>query len=340
MKKLLIILLCSSFFTGVAAQPLRLKPGHPLHYTVKPGDSLWEIACKFLEDPLQWHELLAANPEISDPEKIYPGEVLNLSIVNGHPRLHREAGGTVVLSPQVQVTQLSTAIPAIPENAIRPFLNASAVVGRDELSKAPFVVANAGEHIVGGLGDVIYVEGIKSRSVNARYLIYRRGIPYVDPQTKELLGFAAISVGEAQMTVPGSPATMVLINANLEVLTGDRLLPFDETTVLHDLPLRLPKQHFRGQILNVINGVTQIGQYQVVAINLGKKQGLKIGDVLAVYQLGKLVKGPGSNTPIKLPNERAGVLVVFRTFERVSYAIILKAITAIHVLDEVVTPSV
>ncbi len=340
MKRIIITLLCLFMLNTAFANGVHLKKGHPVRYTVKPGDTLWGIAGKFLDNPVEWPLLLKSNPQLKKPYHLYPGEVLVLHSVNGRPELFIEGGGTVVLSPKIREEKIDNAIPTIPIEYVKPFLTGTRVVNREELLYAPYIVAHEGEHAVAGAGDSIFAVGITDKTATD-FSIFRPGPPYVDPQTKELLGYQATDIGEARLAHRGNPAALLITRAPKEVLNGDRLLPFADSQIIADFNPRIPTDPIKGQIISVLGGVTQIGQYNVVVIDRGTANSLQIGDLLAVYQLGATIRDPvgKSNRGIRLPNVKAGEILIFRTFRRVSYGLIMHATMPIHILDVVTNPN-
>ncbi|MBB71815.1 MAG: peptidoglycan-binding protein [Legionellales bacterium] len=339
MKRFILILLCIAVLTPAFAggDSIHLRKGHPVQYTVKSGDTLWGIASKFLDDPVQWPKLLATNPQVRNPNKLYPGEVLELIVRNGNPQLLIHEGGTVKLSPTVRVEPLDKAIPAVPIDAIKPFLSGSGVASEADFQRSPIVLAPAGEHLTVGAGDRVYVTGFQpGKAVN--FSIYRKGIPYLDPDTGKLLGFAATHVADTRLEATGDPTTLSITSSESEVFKGDRVFPEEDSYVPTDFDLRLPKYRVYGKIIAVPGGVTQIGQWNVVVLNRGRNGGLHPGDLLAIYKAGKKVQDPRGKTSrdqIKLPDEKAGELVVFRVFDQVSYALVLQAQAPLHILDVV-----
>lgn len=350
MKKLiswgvLFLALCC-INTPSLAKDIKLKTGHPIQYTVKPGDTLWEIAARFLDDPLQWQTLFQTNPQVENPYKIYPGQVLELQITDGHPALYSHTGGTVKLYPMVRSTQMDDAIPVIPLDQIKPFLSGTRVVEKGQLSDAPFIIAQQGEHVVTGAGDKIFVEGIEPSSPFTKYWIFRQSKPYIDPKTGDNLGYAADHVGQAELLAPAKaqvPSSMLITQANKEVHKGDRLLPRSATVELKDFQPRIPGRLINGDIISVLDGVTQIGQFDVVVIDRGSNDDLAPGDLLAVFQRGATVENPVKRSrqrTITLPNTRAGEMMIFRVFDRVSYGLILHATQPMHINDVVQTPEI
>jgi LysM repeat protein len=328
--------------TTVFAAPLALQPGAPKEYTVQPGDTLIEIANRYLLDPSEWPQLLQNNPRVSNPYRLYPGEILTLSTVGGQPHLNITAGGTIKLSPQIRSYPLNKPIPYIPLSMIKPFLNGALVVNQYELDNAPYIVAHADHHIVTGAGDQVYALGIINPIPGKEYSIFRKGEAFKDPQTKQVLGFYAINVGFAQVKQGGSPSTLLITQTTREVLTGDRLQPSSRAQISQDFIPSIPRRPVVGQLIYVVDGVTQISQYQIVVIDRGETSGLRPGNLLDIYQIGETIDNPIKSLllqgKIKLPNQHVGQLMVFRTFPQVSYGIVLSATAPIHLLDLVTLP--
>lgn len=337
-KRLLGILLASSALMA-NAQEVALNPQHPERYVVVEGDTLWDISETFLRDPWLWPEVWYVNPQIDNPHLIYPGDVITLVYVDGEPQLRVQRGHpTVRLSPEVRSTPLDQAIPTIPIDAVQQFLTKPLVLDEDELENAGYVLESADEHIVTGTGDRIYGRGTSTD--HDRYNILEPQDPYVDPDTGELLGHRALYVGEAHIERHGDPATLRLVETTREVSLGDRMLPVREEEVRSHFVPRAPETDIEGKIISVVDGVSQIGQYQVVVINRGEREGLKAGDVLRIQQAGALVRDRfgEEKEKVQLPNEDAGTLLVFRTFDKVSYGLVMEATRAIHVMDIVTNP--
>jgi hypothetical protein len=324
-----------------ASGSVALNPSHPDQYTVVKGDTLWDISARFLSKPWLWPEVWYANPQIKNPHLIYPGDVISLVYVNGRPqlRVRRGAVATEKLSPQVRSTPLDSAIPTIPIDAIQQFLNHSRVFSQKELDAAPYIVESADEHLITGAGDRVYVRRLPS-AATTRYSVYREGQVYRDPDTNEQLGVEALYIGDANLQRFGDPSTLQLVRTTREAKIGDRLFPVDSDEIQHNFLPHAPAS-MHGRIIAVIDGVTQIGQHQVVVLNRGTRDGLEVGHVLAISQAGDTVADTVSGKrgdSVTLPDERAGILMVFRTFDRVSYALVMSATRAIHVLDKVDNP--
>ena len=325
-----------------------LKPGHPEVYTVVRGDTLWDISGKFLSKPWLWPEIWQINPQIQNPHLIYPGDEIALVYVDGQPRLQLRRGDagrtvrltpsdTVSLQPKIRATPLESAIPAISLDAIQGFLVQNRVVEREILDAAPYVVQGESERLVLGAGDKIYVRGSLPDSESFSFV--RHGPVYLDPETNELLGQEATYIGLGKvMSVEDDIATLRVSSTREEVQIGDRVMPTEERRVDSTFFPSAPDEEVRGQIISVFSGVTQVGQYDVVVLNRGEREGVAVGNVLAIYKRGALARDRIANQTIRLPSERAGLLMVFRTFEKLSYGLVLRAERPLAVFDEVRNP--
>ena len=324
-----------------------LKQQHPDRYIVKKGDTLWDIAGMFLNKPWLWPEIWQINPQVANPHLIYPGDELELIYLDGKPRLRMKAG-VLRLSPRVRVAPWDGAIPTIPVDAIAPFLSLPYVLNEGELDAAPYVVAFADEHIVAGAGQRIYVRSIESDE-NRKYDIVRPGDAYRDAETNEILGYEGLFIGAAQLRNTGDPATLMVDVAEQEVRVGDRMRPAVREKGTGNFHPKAPAQPVDGAIISVLNGVSQIGQYNIVVLDRGSVDGLSPGVVLQVDHRGETVPDQVARSQatflnrsmrkkVKLPDEPAGLLMVFRAFERVSFGIIMDAKRSIHVKDKVRNP--
>ena len=340
-KRLLGIVFAALFAGSLYATDVVLNPEHPDRYVVVKGDTLWDISAMFLRDPWLWPEVWYVNPQVENPHLIYPGDILTLVYVDGKPQLQMSRGyPTVDLAPQIREESLDNAIPTIPLDAIQPFLTRAIVVGDKELDSAPYVVASAGEHVITGSNDRVYVRGIDGKD-HSVYDIYRPGGPYIDPDTDELLGYEALYVGTGPVEQFGDPSTLFLAETTREIRVSDRLRPADQSTPVTHFQPHAPDTDLEGHIISVVDGVTQIGQFNVVAIDLGTREGIEIGHVFRVFQRGPVIKDMVSgkrNDSVKLPDEAAGLVMIFRTFEKVSFGLVMKATSAMHINDFVRTP--
>jgi len=323
-----------------APKPLVLRPDHPQRYVVRKGDTLWDISAHFLRDPWRWPELWYNNPQIHNPHLIYPGDVLTLTYIGGRPVLRvQRAHPTVKLEPSVRVEPIETAIPTIPLDVIGPFLSQPLVVSHQALENAPYIVSSEGQHLIAGTDNRVYVRGLHGTSAKD-FVVVRPGRALRNPDDhSDILGYQAVKVADAHLLHGGDPATLRIVRARREVVDGDKLLHVADHRFANHFTPRAPAGPVQGRILDSESGVYNIGQYSVVAINLGKAQKMRPGDVLAVYHTGETVRAPEhSGEKVKLPDERVGLVMVFRVFDRVSYALVMNATREIHPLDRVVNP--
>ncbi|MEW7980303.1 MAG: peptidoglycan-binding protein LysM [Candidatus Sedimenticola endophacoides] len=325
---------------ATAADTVAVNPAHPDRYTVVRGDTLWDIAGRFLREPWRWPEVWHVNPQIRNPHLIYPGDIITMTWVNGQPRLSLQPGSTVKLTPEVRSTPLDGAIPAIPVDAVRQFLSRPFVVDQQSLDQAPYVVHFADGHILGSTNIKAYIRAIETKE-HLQYHVVRPGKPYRDGESGELLGYEALFVGNAELQRIGDPATVLLTGMQLETVIGDRLFPADEDVPLETFYPKAPDQQIEGRIISVLNGVSQIGQFNVVVLDRGDSDGLAVGDVMNILHKGREVRDvvtPRSDDTVTLPDEPAGTLLVFRTFPRVSFALIMQATRPLNVGDRVINP--
>jgi nucleoid-associated protein YgaU len=341
-------LLCLVAWGQSAGLEQYLKPGHPETHVVQKGDTLWDISGKFLSKPWLWPEVWRVNPQIENPHLIYPGDVIRLVYIDGQPALTLErgdAGRTYraspssdgKLSPQVRATPLATAIPAINLDAISGFLVNNRVVVPETLDAAPYVVEGESRRLVLGAGDRIYARGKLPDSQS--YNFVRRGPLYVDPVTKEVLGQEATYIGLGRVVAEDPVvSTLSVLSTREEVRVGDRVLPTEERRLESTFFPSAPGVDMDGQIIAVFGGVTQVGQFDVVVLNRGEREGMEPGNVLAIYKRGAVTMDRIANESIQLPSERAGLLMVFRVFEKLSYGLVLETERALAVNDEVKNP--
>ncbi len=339
-----LFFICSILYLA-SSQLLMASPelaaGHPDKYTVVKGDTLWDISQKFLKSPWLWPEIWHANPQVTNPHLIYPGDILGLVYIDGQPRItivkEGPDNGVVKLSPQIKSTPISTAIPTIPLDAISSFLSSNRIVDPDVLDAAPYILIGREQHLITGAGDTIFARGDVMGEENMA--VYRSSKTYVDPVTEEFLGLEAKSIATAKVgDINNEVVTLTVIRSNEELRQGDRLLPTEDRVINSTFSPSKPDTNITGQMISVNSGVGNIGQYNVVVINRGEREGIVEGNILAIYKNGGLVRDPYTKEKIELPSERAGLLMVFRVFEKVSYGLILRATRPLAVMDEVRTP--
>lgn len=322
---------------------LDLKPNAPERYTVQKGDTLWGISEKFTDDAWQWPKIWYQNSQIENPHLIFPGDIIGLIRIDGKTRLtvinRGEASRTVKLQPSARIEPIESAIPAVPQDAIRGFLRHNQVTTAEELAKAPRIIAGREGRVMMGAKDKVYARGNLPEEIPASFGVFRRGVVYVDPLTRETLGLEAQEIGQAKVTANDDGIlTLELTSTNQQVAAGDVLLPTRDRKLVANYYPKAPDTSLSGQILAVSGGVSQIGQYDVVVLNRGERDGLSEGHVLQINQLGAVVYDRVAGERVRLPDEQAGHLMVFRTYEKMSYALIMRATQAIRVGDKVINP--
>jgi len=317
--------------------PVPLAEGHPNEYVVKVGDTLWDIAATFLKDPWFWPEIWYVNPDIANPHLIYPGDVLGLVYIDGQPRITNVRGSSYRLSPQARVTPLTQSVNSIPYESVAAFLSSGVILEKDQADSLPYLLETRGDHLIAAAGNEIYVRGLTADMPGSRFNVVHVGDPLYDPDDNRLIGYQGILVGDGVLRRAGDPATVALTDTVREALKGDRLLPESIDVPLNFFP-RSPDTFIDGRIISVAGGVTQIGQYQVVVINRGSNDGLSVGDVLSVFQSGAVVKDRIKGGSVKLPDEDAGTVMIFKAYDRISYGLVMEATEAIHLLDAVRNP--
>jgi hypothetical protein len=315
-----------------------LAGGHPNEYVVQVGDTLWDIAGRFLKDPWYWPEIWYVNPDIQNPHLIYPGDVLGLIYIDGQPRITNLRGSAYRLSPQARATPLSEAVNSIPYESVAAFLSSGVVIEKGEAETLPYVLATRGEHLIAAAGNQVYVRGLSENDATTGFNVISIGDPLRDPDDGHLIGYQGDLVGEGRLSRRGDPATLSLTDTMQEVVQGDRLIPEFVDVPLNFLP-RAPGSVIDGRIISVVGGVTQIGQYQVVILNRGANDGLEVGDVLSVFQTGDIIPDRVGGGKVRLPDEDAGTVMVFKVYDRISYALVMEATQTIHVLDAVRNPN-
>ena len=388
-------LLATASFSLAAVE---INPNNPGTYVVVKGDTLWDISGRFLRYPWQWPEIWEDNRHIKDPHWIYPGDVLSLNYRDGQPVLSVTRDGMIHLGgrnvkmvPTVREYGRDNAIPPIPLDAIQQFLSRPLVLDQESFDRAPYVLANSEDHVAGGVGSRIYIRGLEDPET-IKYSLYRPDEPYFDPdagEEGEVIGFAALHIGDVKLERLGDPATAYVVRSDREILKGDRVLPQEDERFPEFIP-HAPSSDIDGRIISVVDGVSEIGQYNVVAINRGTESGLEPGHVLSIWQAGEFVDDKYGAVlekkralsqpvyvtgmeedaiaewlsrvatdlrdlkykfdrfigepetlgakPVQLPEERAGELMIFRSFDRVSFGLVLNTHRAVHVYDKVRNP--
>jgi LysM repeat protein len=357
---------------------IALKPDAPDSYQVQADDTLWSIAERFLRAPWQWPQVWKGNPELSDPNLIYPGDTVVLEkAADGLPSLsvRRSEQPLVKLSPQIRVEQLEQPIPVIPLNIIHQFLTRPYVVEPGALEHAPYVVNAGKNHIIGGPGQKIYIRSNGHRIRDQRHFVVRPGKLYTDSVSGEVLGQEAVFIAEVETIRQGDPLTAQVLQAEIELKVGDRLIRASDEEVITRFYPSAPEDSIQCAIINNLSGLSKMGRYDVVALDCGQDQGIVPGDVLTIDQRGDTIYDPvwfdreapdrridtrhrwldeyeqpqsysrverwvfpDENSRLELPDEPIGTLMVFRTFPGVSFALIMQSTDAISLLDRARSP--
>jgi hypothetical protein len=355
-----ILILATALAAGAAiAQAVSvIQESAPDRYTVQKGDTLWDISGRFLKEPWRWPEVWRMNKDqIKNPHLIFPGDVIVLDRNTGRLALDQ---GARKLTPRVRGEQTEQAIPSIPPSAIEPWLSRPLVIEEGGLAGAPRIVATEEGRLNVGTGSRTYVSGI-GESPEKAWLIYRQGAPLLDPDTNRVLGHEAVYLGSARVVRGGEPATVYVTQATQEIGPGDRLIPAGRPELLTYVP-KAPEKDVRGRVIAVYGGRSDVsllgaetpalaspqpaasvagfdtrreaGPLMIVSINRGARDGVTPGDVLALARdttirfeksVGPFYMGQERPANVELPVERYGLLFVFRTFENISYGLIMRA---------------
>lgn len=376
-KRIISLLLVATALVsagGAAAQTLQgLKADAPDRYSVQRGDTLWGISGRYLNSPWQWPQLWNMNrDQVRNPHRIYPGDVLVLDRSSG--RLSIESAR---MSPRIRTEDVAQAVPTIPPSAIEAFASRPMVLEENELDNAPQIMATQESRVVVGAGDIAYVRGL-NKDKGTSWHIYRRGDPLIDPESGTTLGYVGLYLGEAVVRQFGEVSRVEIIKSTQEIYTGDRLIAVGREAPVFAYAPRAPNTNVRGRVMSMADNLFETGRYSVVSLSRGSKDGLEAGHVLALYRSPTAARyslrtsalfgqsGPtGSDAPrpyyeeqlnvrnspvfdrpkainsadiAKIPEERYGLAMVFRTFERASFALIMQANQPVAIDDVFTTP--
>jgi nucleoid-associated protein YgaU len=356
MRKIIAALFVCCATMGLAmADELTINDNVPDRYVVVKGDTLWDIADMFLQDPWKWQEIWYNNPQVANPHLIYPGDIIALILVDGEQRLtvvnrgdsantlkirtdQVDENGVVKLRPAARVTPIFGAIPAIQREHVEGFLSGNRILPTEELRSAPYIVSGTEGRLLLGSGDRVYARGEFTSQLPV-YQIYRIGKKYHDPFTKERLGYEAIELGSARIQdLAGEIATFDIERSAQQIAIEDRILPSDEALLDAIFYPSEPPEGVEGVIIDVARGVKFVGQFDVVLLNVGDREGVEAGNIFRVNKRGDKVRDPVNNQRLQLPDEEGGLLMVFRTFEKMSYGLILTAKVPMRIGDAIVNP--
>jgi hypothetical protein len=384
MRKFWLILIVAVLSWPVAAQEVELRSDHPDEYIVREGDTLWDIAGRFLTRPWQWPAIWQANPQIDNPHLIFPGDRITLIYVDGQPRLVMD--GTRRLSPEIRRESATGPIKTIPLSAIEPFLVKPRIVGKDELAGLPYVVANQDLRFASAEPYRAFVRGLEGQAVGSQVIIARLSYQFeeIDRNGRSalrqnlmrgnlgsvpsgerpvsvggwgrdgnVLGYQLWEVARAEVLTLGDPAQLEVLDAEFEVRAGDYILPLD--SYLYDLTFHPRAPSFpvpEGvNVIGIHGGDHAVGNFQIIAIDIGTEQGVEPGQTFSIFRPNRKIRDSfidglrGRPAPtsvsgrqVQLPEQFSGVVMVFRAFDRVSYALVMDTDTGVQVGDYVDHP--
>lgn len=348
MKRIIVALL-AAWMQGAATAgaDVVFRDDLPPRHIVEPGDTLWDISAMFLREPWRWSEIWGPSPQVADPQLIYPGDEITLVYVDGKPQLTltrgaEQRGGapgrTLVLGPQIRKIPHAAAISALPLGVVSSFLSRTRVAVEGELEAAPYLLGGRETRLITGSGDTLFARGLLSSDAGI-YGIYRQGGSYIDPDSGELLGLKAEDIGSAQLkSIEGEVATLITTRSAREIRVGDRLLPHEQRRLDPAFYPRAPDTEVQGKLISVEGGVSQVGHLDVVAINRGDRDGIDVGSILGIFKAGERIRDRIAGDEIILPSERAGLLMVFRAYEKMSFGLVVHADRPLAVGDEIGNP--
>lgn len=388
MKRIIALLLVLALALAVQAQDIELRQDHPREYIVQPGDTLWDIAARFLVRPWQWPAIWQANPEIANPHLIFPGDVISLVFIGGEPRLMVD-DSIRRLSPEIRRERVDGPITTLPLDAIEPFLRAPRVVSEEEFAELPYILANHERRILSGPGDMTLARGMDNAQVGDEFVIARLAYQFIDrseavvgdrqmrrnamrpggavapsyerPSSEiwrntfgrlevfnyPVIGYELYEAARATVVQTGDPTMLLIGEGRREVMAGDFVLPVDEFE-LEPLffPRAMDSMPEDGRVLSITESYYGVGRFQIVAINLGTEHGIQPGHTFSAFRPGETMRDnlryprmsraafqSPDRVHVTLPNEYSGVIMVFRPFEQISYAIVLDGTNAIRIND-------
>jgi hypothetical protein len=318
--------------------PVTLRVDHPQSYTVVPGDNLWDISARFLKDPWRWRDAWKQQTESGMVSELYPGDTIELDQSNAEPQLRLASGErpTIKLSPQVRVEEISRPVPTIRYDVVAPFLKNSMVLPQEDWETQPYILGNAEGNMLTMAGSRLYARG--GYFDQPSYRIFRPGGQYRDPAGGGSLGFDMIYVGEVAVEEDGDPAILRLVSTNGEIRPGDRLFPLDDQPPVLNFNPQAAPEDTNGEIIGTLSDNLLISRYSNVVVNLGEADGMAPGTVLAVYQPGRTLADPVVGSQIELPEDRSGLIMLYKVFDLVSYGLVTESTREIRPYDRVGEP--
>lgn len=335
----LIVSIATLVSSVAAAQGVAIADDAPDSYTVVKGDTLWDISGRFLKQPWRWPEVWRLNrDQIRNPHLIYPGQIIHLDRSGPWLSIGKRVGARdEKLFPQVYDEPLGSAVPSIPLNVIEPFLTRPLVVDEARLQGAATIIATETSRVYVGAGDTVFAKNVRD-DVEV-WQIFRPVKPMVDPLTGETIAYEAAYLGAARVSERTDPATLEIIDAVEEIGVGDLMLPSERPNVFSYAP-HAPEQAIDGRLMSIYRGVAETGRLNVVALNIGERDGLERGHVLALHRNRGTAdyNGDEGKESFQLPEKRYGLVFVFRTFDRVAYALVMDSDGPVAINDAVRKP--
>lgn len=356
---LLSVALFAAFFVQFQAygQSSLLRAEYPAEYIVKDSDTLWDIAGKFLQDPERWSEIWQPDPYLDNSDLIYPNDILEVSLVGGSPRMLLKRGDrlTVNLEPQIREVSLSSAIPAIELESIENSFTRNRIVDPELYNQAPYIVSNLGDNLAIGTGDEVYARGTAWPVGTASFEIYREGQTYTDQSGDVVLGLELEYLGFTTISENAGPGLrkMLINNSSKEIRIGARLLVREESRIDATIFPTEPAEDLEGTIISFQGAVHMASQLDTVIIDLGKNDNLVIGDILSIQQeslqmtdeverermsFRERVSTAFKRDSLELPGKEIGTILVYRTFDDLSYGLILSSTEPAQLYNRVVSP--
>jgi len=337
------------------AETVVYEPQSPKTYIVQEGDTLWDISSVFLRDPWFWPEIWFKNPQVENPHLIYPGDTLAIVYVGGERKIQllsrgeqgsvlaqTEGGLKVVkVNPRVRTQSIDATIPSIPIESIRHLLERPMIIDEDTLNDSAYILSSLDNHLINSINDKLYVRKLDTTKGIGRYHIYRPNRALFDPITNELLGYEALYVGESRLLLKGDPASVRVTSSEREILRDDRVMPMDNSSFERDFFPKPPSSYVAGEIVALVDSISKSGAFQTIAINLGNRDGVESGNILRIRRNGDTLPDKNEKDPlftVKLPDEQIGMAMIIRSFEKMSYALIMEADMPISIQDYVESP--
>lgn len=337
-SRIFLVWMPGAVFSSVAANTLQIDPAllkaeRPETYIIKQGDSVASVSSVFLQAPLN------ADNAWGDVPPIRPGDQVSVINLGERTFLQFKSKRTVKLTPQIRVPRTESEEKIIPISSIRQFLNKPQILTSDEIVGLPYVIGNPGGYVLMTEGNQVYVRNLLDARPGERLSILRQGRPLSGGDSESSTVFEAIYLGEAEVERDGDPGSIKILDAEREIRAGDFLMPREDSRFVHDLKPRPPSYMEGGRIIALVDGLSQIGQYQVVILNRGSGDGLERGHVVASFRGGQTVRDPlRAGDELEVPREPSGTLLIFKVFPSISYALVMEATDALHVGDEVGLP--